>query len=140
MQKLSFKITHNTKNLSSFSGLKVFYELFPKFEIQSLFGAFLPKKQRGRGFSSWNKFFALCMGFIAGAECLDDFDDLGLDPLFGKMTGSPSAVTLGNFLRSFRLRQIEELISKLPVLALKIRLWLQPQTYKITFKMDGTLL
>lgn len=139
MNKLSIKITSNAKSLSSYSGLYLFISLCARFEIRHLFGALLPQKQRDRGFSSWNKFYALCMGFIAGAECLDDFDDLGLDPLVSKITGSPSAVTLGKFLRSFRLRQIEELASSIPVMALKMRLWLQPNTYKIIFKMDGTL-
>ena len=68
-----------------------------KFDIKNLVGAHLPQKERERGFTSWNKFYALILGFIAGFDCLDDFDWFGQDSLFLKLTNSPSSITLGNF-------------------------------------------
>lgn len=109
-----------------------------KFEIQSLISPFLPKKQRARGFSSFQKLYAGLLGFIAGAECLDDFDWLGHDPLFDNLTGSPSSITMGNFLRMFTARQIQQIQNLLPNLALKMRLWLEPNLYKIVFRMDSS--
>jgi hypothetical protein len=44
------------------------------------------------------------MGFIAGFECLDDFDFHGQDPLFLKLTNSPASTTLGKFLKVFTQR------------------------------------
>jgi len=138
MNKLSIKITSNAKTLSSFSGLHLFSSLISKFQIQSLIGQFLPRKERMRGFSSFQKFYSGVLGFIAGAECLDDFDWLGQDPLFNKLTESPSSITMGNFLREFSLRQVEQIRNQLPELALKMRLWPQPDLYKIVFKIDSS--
>jgi hypothetical protein len=139
ISKLSIKVTANTKTLSSYSGLHLFSDLISKFEFQSLIGPFLPKKQRERGFSSFQKLYAGILGFVAGAECLDDFDWLGHDPLFEQITGSPSSITMGKFLRAFSPRQVEQIRNLLPNIALKIRLWLDPKLYKIEFRMDGTL-
>lgn len=139
MGKLSIKVTSNAKYLSSFAGLHMFGDLVAKFQIRELFGPYLPKKSRDRGFSSFQKFYCGILGFIAGAECLDNLDDLGRDPLFFDLTGSPSSITMGNFLRTFSLRSIEQIRAEIPGLALKMRLWLAPKTYKIVFKMDGTL-
>lgn len=138
MQRLSIKVTSNAKSLSSYSGLHLFSDLISKFEIKSALGQFLPRKERMRGFSSFQKFFAGILGFVAGAECLDDLDWLGQDPLFHELTNSPSSITVGNFLRSFSPRQVEQLRNQLPSIALRMRLWLQPNLYKITFKMDSS--
>lgn len=138
MQRISIKVTSNAKTLSSYSGLHLFSDIISKFEIQSLAGPFLPKKGRNRGYSSFQKFYSGILGFIAGAECLDDFDWLGHDPLFENFTGSPSSITMGKFLRSFSVRQIQQIQNLLPTLALKMRLWLEPNLYKIIFKMDSS--
>lgn len=139
MQRLSIKVTSNAKTLSSYSGLHLFSDLISKFDLKASLGPFLPEKVRNRGFSSFQKLYSGVLGFIAGAECLDDFDWLGHDPLFKDMTGSPSSITMGNFLRTFSARQVEQVRNFLPSLALKMRLWLEPELYKIVFKMDGTL-
>lgn len=139
MQKLSIKVTSNAKYLSSYSGLHLFNDLIRKFEVQSLIGSYLPKKCRVRGFSSFQKASAGILGFIAGAECLDDFDQLGQDPLFYELTGSPDPVTMGRFLRAFSQRQVEQFRNLLPTLAFKLRLWLEPNLYKIVWKMDVTI-
>jgi hypothetical protein len=93
--------------LTSFSGLKIFDDLVAKFEIKKLVGVHLPEKNRSSGFSSWNKFYAIIIGFIAGFDCLDNFDYFAADPLFSKLTNSPSSVTLGRFLKLFSLAKLE---------------------------------
>jgi hypothetical protein len=138
MRRLSVKITSNAKTLSSFSGLHVFADLFHKFELQALVHSYLPKKKRNSGWKSSEKLYAGVLGFVAGANCLDDFDWLGSDPLFHDMTRSPSSVTMGKFLRAFSPRQIEQVRNSLPALALKQRLWLEPKLHKIVFRMDAT--
>ena len=139
MKRLSIKITSNAKTLSSYSGLHLFSDLITKFEIRSHFGTYIPQKLRDRGLSSFEKLYSGVMGFIAGAECLDDFDYLGNDPLFYELTSGPASTTMGKFLRLFSSKQIQDLRNQLPTLALKLRLWLQPNLYKIIFKMDGTI-
>ena len=138
MNKLSINLTPFAKSLSLFSGLKIFDDLIHKFEIRNLVGAHLPEKERARGFSSWNKFYAIILGFIAGFDCLDDFDWFANDPLFAKLTGSPSAVTLGRFIKSFKPRKVELLQELLPILGLKIRKTLEPNVHKIIFTMDSS--
>ena len=97
MNKLSIIYTPIAKSLSSFSGLNLFDDLIHKFDIKNLVGAHLPQKERERGFTSWNKFYALILGFISVFYFLDDFDWFGQDSLFLKLTNSPSSITLGNF-------------------------------------------
>lgn len=138
MNKLSIHYSSLAKSLSSISGINLFDDLIHKFEIKNLVGSELPKKQRKRGFSSWNKFYTGILGFIAGCECLDDFDWYGKDPLFFKLTNSPSSLTVGKFLRSFRVKDIEKIRRLIPVLALRIRLTIESQCHKIVFKMDST--
>lgn len=79
------------------------------------------------------------MAFIAGAECLDDLDSLANDPLFYELSDGPASTTMGKFLRLFSSKQIQSIRNELPKLALKLRLWLDPNLYKITFRMDGTI-
>jgi hypothetical protein len=138
MKRLSIKITSNAKTLSSYSGLHIFADLFHKFEIHSLMHSYLPKKQRNSGWKSCEKLYAAVLGFIAGAQCLDDFEWLGNDPLFRELTHAPSSITMGKFLRSFSPRQIEQVRNSLPTLAMKERLWQQPKLHKIVFRMDAT--
>lgn len=138
MNKLSTSFTPNAKTLTSFSGLKIFDDLISKFEIRNLVGIHLPKKERERGFSSWNKFYALILGFVAGFDCLDDFDWFCNDPLFLKLTGSPSSITLGRFLRSFSLRKIEILGEHLPQFGFSIRKILEPHVHKIILTIDSS--
>jgi hypothetical protein len=139
MRRLSIKITSNAKTLSSYSGLHLFSNFIEKFEVQSLFGHLVPKKMRDRGFSNFEKLYAGILAFVAGAECLDDFDYLAQDPLFCELTSGPASTTMGKFLRLFDLKQIQDIRNKLPTFAFKMRCWLQPNLYKIVFRMDGTL-
>lgn len=138
MNKLSINFTPFAKSLSSFSGLKIFDDLIHKFEIKNLVGVHLPEKERERGFSSWNKFYAIILGFIAGFDCIDDFDWFGSDPLFLKLTGAPSAITLGRFIKLFKPRKVEMLQELLPTLGLRIRKTLEPHVHKIIFTMDSS--
>lgn len=116
MNKLSINFTPFAKTLSSFSGLKIFDDLIHKMEIKNLVGGHLPPKERDLGFSSWNKFYALILGFVAAFDCFDDFDYFGEDPFFLKFANSLSSITFGNFLRSFKPRKVELLQESLPSL------------------------
>jgi hypothetical protein len=70
---------------------------------------------------------------------LDDLDSLAQDPLFYELTSGPPSTTMGKYLRLFNFKQIQDIRNKLPTLAFKMRCWLQPNLYKIVFRMDGTL-
>lgn len=138
MRKLSLNYTRSAKTLTSFSGLNIFSDLFHKFEFQSLIQSYLPKKKRDSGWKSSDKLFCGIIGYVAGAQCLDDFDWLANDPLFRELTDAPSSVTIRKFLHFFSHRQIEQLRNTLPIQAMKQRLWLEPKLHKIVFRMDAT--
>ena len=138
MSKLSLKYTRSAKTLTSFSGLNIFSDLFHKFEFQALTSKFLPCKKRKSGWKSSEKLFCGVMGFVAGAQCLDDFAWLSNDPLFMNITNAPSPETMGKSLRLFSPRQIEQLRNILPVQAMRQRLWLEPKLHKIVFRLDAT--
>lgn len=139
MNKLSINFSPFAKSISSFSGLKIFDDMVQKFEIKNLVGIHLPIKSRERGFSSWNKFYAMLMGFIAGFDCLDDIDWFGEDPLFLRLTNSPSSITLGNFLRSFKPRKLELLLELIPSLGWAMRKRLEPSIHKVILTMDSSV-
>ena len=137
MRKLSLNYTRSAKTLTSLSGLNIFSDLFHKFEFQSIIHAYLPKKKRDSGWKSSEKLLCGIMGFVAGAQCLDDFDWLGNDPLFREMTDAPSSVTIRKFLHLFSPRQIEQLRNTIPAQAMKQRLWLEPKLHNdATFVMS----
>jgi hypothetical protein len=138
LRTISINITSTAKTLTAFSGLHLFDNLFHKFGIRSLIGNLMPTKKKNRGLGSSEKWFAGVMAFVAGAECIDDLDAFAPDPLFDSLTRSPAPVTMGNFMRSFSLRQIEQIRNTLPVLAWNMRRYLDPNPRKIVFRMDGT--
>ena len=138
MNKLSINYTPFAKTLSSLSGLKIFDDLIQKFEIKNLVGIHLPQKERSSGFSSWNKFYAVILGFVAGFECLDDFDYFGNDPLFLKLTNSPSSITLGRFLRAFKPRKVELIQESIPSFGLALRKIYEPRVHKIILTIDSS--
>ena len=138
MNKLSINYTPFAKTLSSLSGLKIFDDLIQEFEIKNLVGIHLSQKERSSGFSSWNKFYAVILGFVAGFECLDDFDYFGNDPLFLKLTNSPSSITLGRFLRAFKPRKVELIQESIPSFGLALRKIYEPRVHKIILTIDSS--
>lgn len=99
----AIEIETNNKELSALGGLKSFDEALTGLNFSKLFKD-----------SSFQKFKSLVLGFVAGLECIDDISHLNEDPLFLKLIGrSYSDATLGDFLRSFRKIDLENLQSKL---------------------------
>ena len=101
--------------------------------------AFLPRRERHFRSSSGAKFLYGIMGFIAGAECIDDLDHLRKDPLFHTLTdGGIASSTMRYFLGKFRLKHIEKLQRFLPKLAFQIRQKLKKDSSPIIISMDAT--
>jgi hypothetical protein len=72
--------------------------------------------------SAYDKFQALLLGFIAGAENLDDMEGLAEDPVFQRVNGPLcSPTTYGDFLRSFSPFQLQGLNQQLTRLAGTLR-------------------
>ena len=127
----------NRKDLTGLSGLVFFRDLVLSLGLSELISSLLPKKLRKSGISSASKFLTGIYGFICGAECIADLDQLGIDPLFSKITKPLSSTAMGKFLFKFELKQIQKLQNFLPVLCLLLRFKLNLKG-KIILAMDAT--
>lgn len=75
---------------------------------------FLPRGKNTSAQNSYAKFYQILMGFLAGAECLDDLEYLKTDKLIRAVHDKMFAAnTEGEFLRSFSEAQAKELNHRL---------------------------
>jgi len=130
-------IERTRKDLSAISGLIFFSDLINRLNLDGKLGTVLPKRLRSTGSKAANKFVLGIMAFIAGADCIEDLEIFRKDPLFGKLAGTMASTTMGKFLRSFRLKEIEKLQNLLPELALALRQKLGIEE-KVVITMDST--
>lgn len=139
MLQKTISIETTNKVLSSFSGLRFFSLLIQKLNIEEMIKDILPSKRKEKGLSQWSKWKALLYSFILGADCLDDLEDFRNEPLFDFFTGGTlAATTMGDFLRSFSLRSIQELEEILLSMTITLRKALFPSFYKFVLTMDST--
>jgi len=139
---LSFKsivIENTRKELSALSGLIFFNDVLNRLGFMGELSKILPRMQRIRGLAAKFKFKAAILAFIAGAECLDDLDDLREDQLFSQLCdGGVASTTMGKFLRLFRLKEIEQIQNFLPKLCLRLRQKFSIKDERIIITMDAT--
>jgi hypothetical protein len=137
---MNIKIERTSQSLSSLAGLIIFKELFlktlPDYEIDD---RHLPVLKSGLG-RSISKLRQLVYGFLAGAQCLDDFDRLANDFGFRAICDEKvyTAKAHGDFLRSLSLMHSKELNQLLTQHAFRLRHQLFPQRDSITFDIDST--
>ena len=127
----------NRKDLTGLSGLIFFRDLIKSLGLSALIYELLPNKIRKSGISSIDKFLTGIYGFIGGAECIADLDQLGTDPLFSKITKPLNSTTMGKFLYKFQLKHIQKIGLALPKLCLLLRLKLN-FSGKVILAMDAT--
>jgi len=135
----TISIEKTRKELSANSGLIFFYNLISRLNLEGILGSILPRKQRERGLKTKNKFILGINALIAGADCIDDIDFFSHDLLFRELlNGRVASTTMGKFLRTFRLKEIEKLQNYLPILALSLRKKLFPNDNNAIITMDST--
>jgi len=135
----SIVIEKTRKELSALSGLIFFNDLLNRLGFMGELAKILPRMQRFRGLAAKNKFKAAILAFIAGADCLDDLDDLREDQIFEQLCdGGIASTTMGKFLRMFRLKEIEQIQNFLPKLCLRLRQKFCIQDERIIITMDAT--
>lgn len=136
--KKNIVIERSRKDLSALSGLYFFDNLIKRNNLIGELGRILPQKRRDRGSSPKNKFACGILGFVAGAECIDDLDDFRGDPLFSHLTsGGVASTTMGKFIRTFRQKNFENLQSLFLSQSLLLRRHLDKKE-KIIVTMDST--
>ena len=84
-----------------------------------------------------DKFKALLLGFITGAECLDDMERLRVDGAFSEMPMN-AANTYGDFLRDFSLLNCKDTSKVLIEQALKLRDKIAPRKKDFILDIDST--
>jgi hypothetical protein len=96
------RVVFQDRNLSSLGGLLLFKELLASSRLDERVGEALPRQRIVSGASGFNKFRALLLGFLSGAECLEDMDKLRTDPMFREVNGTlVGSTSYGDYLRKF---------------------------------------
>jgi hypothetical protein len=96
----AIKIESTDKSLSAYGGLVLGIEAFKTFNLKGI-AHLLPELSSGHC-RSMNKFEAMMLGAMAGAECLDDLEVLASDAAYEAVVSKTyTAKSYGNFLRSF---------------------------------------
>lgn len=107
---MTIKIRFSNKAISSSGGLVFFQNLIEKSELLGHLEEALPSLKIKPKVTSFDKFKALMLGLIQGADCLDDMNQCQADPVFQQVSeGHLSPTTYGNFLRSFDKPMISKL-------------------------------
>jgi hypothetical protein len=137
------KILHiesSRKEFSSLGGLVLFDKLFSSLGPRKKLGNFLPSNILKSRVSSFDKFKALVMGFVAGAECLDDMDDLAHDSVFRAVCSDKlsAPTTYGDYLRSFDPWQVRFINEQLIDAAHALRKRFVPNAKEFILDVDST--
>jgi hypothetical protein len=106
------------RSLSSLGGLLLFKELLASSRLAERVGEGLPRQRIASGGSGFDKFRALLLGFLGGAECLEDMDRLRSDPMFREVNGPlVGSTSYGDYLRKFTEFHLQRLNQELCRLA-----------------------
>jgi hypothetical protein len=136
---VAVKIEVGRGNYTALGGLSIFSHAMKRMKTRDKLLPIMPGKTRYKRTKAYEKFHAMTMGFIAGAECLDDMDVLSKDPGFEAVCGKVNAsTTYGSFLRSFEVwqpRRMNELLAKT---ALATRRKLFPHDRDFIIDIDST--
>lgn len=133
------KLSATNKDFSRFGGLVLIRDLLASSGATEFVLHCLPTAVRGQR-KSIKKFEDMVLGLSAGAECLDDMEELGRDPGFREVCGSVySAKTYGDALREFSHLQTKELNFGLASYAYRLRGTVPKAANSITFDFDSTV-
>ena len=133
------KLEATNKALSALGGLNLFSSVFEHLTLEETLVQALPATKVTTKASGFAKFRALCLGLVAGADCLDDMERLGQDPAFAAQAGHVNAATTyGDYLRSFTKAQLKDLNLGLIDTALRLRKTAQPKAKDFILDLDST--
>ena len=133
------KVESTDKQLSARGGLPVFAEVIDGLDLKRAVTPHLPANRIAVKVSSFDKFRALALGFVAEADGLDSTERLGHDPAFVAVCGQTNAAnTYGDFLRRFGLPHCRGMNNALIDAAFKLRARTGKRRSSITIKFDST--
>lgn len=111
-------IVFQDRSLSSLGGLLMLQKMLTASNLEDRVCGSLPRQRIASGASGFDKFRALFLGFLSGADCLEDMDHLRTDPMFSEVNGPlVGSVSYGDYLRKFSGYQLQRLNQELCRLA-----------------------
>ena len=133
------KLQASDKHFSSCGGLSLINSFLDSRQLDSLIEPCLPSLKSGK-IRSTNKFKDLITGFVAGAECLEDMDQLSKDVGFAAACSGKtySSKSYGDYLRSFDPAQFADLNQKLAQFSWSLRSKIT-DSKEVVFDCDSTL-
>jgi len=136
---MNIKLQASDKHFSSLGGLFLVNKLLESNSLDALVEPCLPSLKSGKA-RSLNKFKDLIRGFAAGAECLEDMDQLSKDVGFAAACGGRTytSKSFGDYLRSFDPSKFEDLNQKLAQLSWSLRSKIS-DSKEAVFDFDSTL-
>jgi hypothetical protein len=127
------------KNFSSFGGIFLYERLCERLGLFSKMATTLPANLIEPKTTAYDKFKALCLGFVAGADSLEDMDKLACDVGFKETLGHVNASnTYGEYLRSFSGLQTKQINEKLIETALELRNKMHKKDKTFILDLDST--
>lgn len=134
----NIKISDTNKSLSARGGLLLAQEALKSFNFRYSITGCLPGLVTG-GSRSVDKFEAMLLGSIAGAECLDDLEVLSNDPAFQEVvTKTYTAKAYGDFLRTFTDAHVKMLQYALINQSFEMRSRAVQKSDSFTIDLDST--
>lgn len=134
---MNIKISETRKELSANGGIFIAEGLINSFSLKSRVAGCVPALKIAER-NSFEKFKGLVLGFMAGAECLDDMGPLSEDGALTSSCDMFSAKTYGNFLRSFSYQDLSSMQKRLTDLSLDMRLEVIGKTDDFIVDVDST--
>ena len=132
------KVISTDKSLSASGGLLLAKEALETSALRLMVASSMPKDSFGAT-RSLDKFEAMILGSMAGAECLDDLERLAEDPAFAETASRCySAKSFGNFLRAFDTYHCKLLQRSLIRQSLKLRRAAVGEIDSFTLDLDST--
>lgn len=138
---MAIKIESASGNFTALAGLTLYSKIYDRLKIRDDISDYLPSVRGGRVLKrDKQKFKNMILGFIAGAECLDDMKVFAQDPGFVAVCKDKTfePITYGNFLRGFASKAIFHLNECLIKMAIKLRLALFREDKDFVLDIDST--
>jgi len=137
---VSIVLESTPQSLSVLGGLAVFDELIAATRLREVTKGHLPKAQIKPRSTPFEKLRGLVLGFISGADCLDDMQKLAGDEGFlAAARNVSSPCTYGNFLRSFDKAEVRKLNEDMGDHAFRIRKAMAREGQDFVLDLDSTV-
>lgn len=136
---MSIILESSPQSFSALGGLALFDELIAATKLRELTKGHLPVNEIKPRTSAFEKFKGLILGFVAGADCLDDMRKFAADDGFVSASRNVcSPCTYGDFLRDFNADGVRKLNDDMCRHAFKLRKAMADEGQDFVLDLDST--